>query len=355
MRIDQWMREHRSIIRRASCTTLWGEALSEAIDDVLGAPVVVDSEDSPLAVTPKGGGVTSPLTSPLASPLMTSSSSPSSLMTSSPPPTVLSPGLGGGLDGSGRRHASEEKSGIGGGAVSAAGGDTDGGSAEVTGGSEQAMGTPGGGYGAVGAGRAWLELSGQLEKQGGTLAGLAASITCPHRTRAGLKAYLHQPPQLKLPVSRPPVGPPSMASAAGESGHYRRRRSSGRVRPNLVTCSICLEDLPINSMEACVFWGCGHYICHADFKLLMGTEPLDGTHKCPICRRPILQNAGTWVCSQDNEGRTVFYNTRTNTRTLVRPMESDAHWSDEVEHDAKGKAFYFNRLTGEMAYTNPRA
>jgi hypothetical protein len=30
---------------------------------------------------------------------------------------------------------------------------------------------------------------------------------------------------------------------------------------------------------------------------------------------------------------------------------SDAHWSDEVEHGAKSKAFYFNRLTGEMAYT----
>jgi hypothetical protein len=361
MRIDQWMREHRAIIRRTSCTTLWGEALSEAIDVVLGAPSPTASPVSSPSQRARSGLDGGAAGDAEAADRRRSTSSSGTGSTSS---GSMDSAMGDGMDaeveagnGNGNEFGNGKENGSGSGSET---------SSSV---SQEAVGSTSRGPSArndsihmrngsihmrngsppsdryAGAGKAWRELTHQLEERGGTFAGLAASITCPHRTRVGLKAYLHQPPQLKLPeMVAPPKGlPPN-----------RRKRTSEGVRPNLVTCSICLEDLPINRMEACVFWGCGHYICQDCFKLLMGTEVTDGAHKCPICRRPILVNAGMWACSKDHTGRTIFFNTRTNIRTFERPPESEAHWSDEVEHDTHGKPYYFNRLTGEMAYSNPK-
>ena len=117
-------------------------------------------------------------------------------------------------------------------------------------------------------------------------------------------------------------------------------------------CKICLDvySEPVSTP-------CGHYMCKDCFKMMMRAEATsrDGVHRCPICRKAILQNAGQWVCGYDSAGRTYFYNTQSGVQTFERPQESEAHWSDEIEYDATGRPYQFNRLTGEVAYMTPKA
>jgi hypothetical protein len=106
-----------------------------------------------------------------------------------------------------------------------------------------------------------------------------------------------------------------------------------------------------------VFYVCGHYICKPCFHRLMRTELHSkttvngGTHSCPVCRTPILPEAGVWVAHTDGQGKTYFYNTKTGKRSYDRPPECARHW--EGKKDELGRRFFFNKLTSEKTWSRP--
>jgi hypothetical protein len=111
--------------------------------------------------------------------------------------------------------------------------------------------------------------------------------------------------------------------------------SNGTSR--LCECCVCLEELPLRKMEVCVFYVCGHFICTDCFQRMLAVDPPDrngnkGFHLCPMCRTPILPEAGLWVAhskeksAHDSSQETIFFNTNSGESSRERPAGSERHW-----------------------------
>ena len=150
-------------------------------------------------------------------------------------------------------------------------------------------------------------------------------------------------------------GPFSASASAGAVGLLSGVGGAGADCVE-VECLICLEDLPVTKMAMAVFFVCGHHVCVACFGRLVGTELPHGedSHRCPACRGEILREAGLWVATLDESGRTFFLNSRTEERSWRRPASCAPHWERLVDGGGgNGDVYYFNRTTGEKTWDRP--
>jgi hypothetical protein len=222
-----------------------------------------------------------------------------------------------------------------------------------------------------------------MQANNGTLDRIASKVVCPAEVRAQLLQFLNQPPKVPRPSDNPSQAGSFNSSASARQVAAASKQAHGSqgallhspsgpsfmepgqslglfpqtLNPStpkdthhdeLLECCICLEELPLKSMEVCVFYVCGHFICRGCFKTMMRT-PVPSSeqgHTCPMCRTPILQTAGVWVAHTDPKGKTYFYNTTTGEWSWQRPAESEGHWK-KVEEKAGAKGYYLNKLTGE--------
>jgi hypothetical protein len=102
----------------------------------------------------------------------------------------------------------------------------------------------------------------------------------------------------------------------------------------------------LRRMEVCVFYVCGHFICTDCFRRLIAVDPPGdsngnrGFHLCPMCRTPILREAGTWVahtkemrepldgCTGSGaQQQTFFFNTKTGETGSEPPAGSERYWN----------------------------
>ena len=72
---------------------------------------------------------------------------------------------------------------------------------------------------------------------------------------------------------------------------------------------------------------------------------------CPLCRSPILPDAGRWVAHVDEHGESYFLEVANGTWTYVRPAASVGHWHGR--RDARGRKYWLNKLTGEKTWEQP--
>jgi hypothetical protein len=242
-----------------------------------------------------------------------------------------------------------------------------------------------------------------MQANNGTLDRIASKVVCPPEVRAQLLRFLNQPPKVPRPSSPPSSLSPSLSPLSspkvprpsdepnGSSSFNQSQlklqaqqaslpnspsRGSDYMKPGqylgllpqeltpstpkdvhhdeLLECCICLEELPLKSMEVCVFYVCGHFICRGCFKTMMRT-PVPSSeqgHTCPMCRTPILPTAGVWVAHTDPKGKTYFYNTITGEWSWQRPAEGEGHWK-KVDDKEGGRGYYLNKLTGEKVAELP--